>query len=189
MVHGHGDGLGVLRLPRLAAPGPRGRHGLAVRRILRVATSEDPGDRGVRRLLLRQDVAALVHVELAREELRVGLVADGDEEPVDLHRTRRARLRVREDEAGDTALVGLPDHLGDGGVPDEGDLRVLLRDDGAAITLGYLYRSRNEGPQFGAYGRNVGYYLRSHPIAARSRCGCWARLVMLYLLGIRLVIN
>src|SRR5206468_3163758 len=60
------------------------RHRLAVARVLDVAAGEDAEHARLRRPWPGPDVAALVHLELAREEPRVGLVADGDEDALGL---------------------------------------------------------------------------------------------------------
>ena len=61
-------------------PLPGGRDGLAVREVLHVAAGEDAGDVRVRVPGLRPDVAVVVKLELALEEVGVRRVADGDEE-------------------------------------------------------------------------------------------------------------
>ena len=72
------------------------------------------------------DVAALVHLELAGEQLRVRLVADGDEDAVDGHGAPLRATRVLEHDAGHTGAGGVADDLAHGDVPDEADLRIPL---------------------------------------------------------------
>ena len=79
-----GQGVQVLlRVQGGHAAGPGGGDGLAVDMVHDVAGGEDPGDRGGGGVAvgaaLDLDVAA-GHVELALEDLGVGLVADGDED-------------------------------------------------------------------------------------------------------------
>src|SRR5512140_2804110 len=57
----------------------RGADGLAVDVVGDVAGGEDPLDGRVRRRVLDLQVADVVHLELAAEERRVRLVADGGE--------------------------------------------------------------------------------------------------------------
>ena len=76
--------LGVER--RLAA-GAGGRDGLAVGVVDEVAGGEDARLAGARRAALGDDVALVVGLDLALDDLRLRLVADGDERAAD----RRAR--------------------------------------------------------------------------------------------------
>src|SRR5262245_9671034 len=91
-------GCGASRRMRSAGPpasvaqealGIDGRHAaaagggdrLAIAVVLHVACREHPGDAGLGRLVLRQQVAVLVHLETAAEEGGVRLVANGHEDP------------------------------------------------------------------------------------------------------------
>src|SRR5688500_20359315 len=60
-----------------------GRDRLAVGRVLHVAGREHAGDSRGGRARLGDEVASLVHLELALEEPRVWLVAVGDEHALD----------------------------------------------------------------------------------------------------------
>src|SRR6186997_2983781 len=101
----------------------RGGHCLAVVMVVHVARDEHALD-------LRSglpdhlEVAAGADVELALEELRVRLVADGDEEALDGELARLACLRVAEGE-GVNGHIAL--HLGDLLVPEDLDFRVVER--------------------------------------------------------------
>src|SRR5207249_3179667 len=103
-----------LRVDRGHAARAGGGHRLAVARVLDVAAGEDAGDVGLRRPWPGHDVAALVHLELAREELRVGLVADGDEEALGLERAALVGARVLDHHARDPAVLRIAQDLAHG---------------------------------------------------------------------------
>src|SRR5690606_18527898 len=116
----------ALRVHRRHAAGAGRGDGLAIDRILHVARGEHALDVGRGRARLGQDVAALVHVELAAKQLGVRLVTDRHEDAVGLDALERAGLDVAQRDRLDAGLalaVDLVDHA----VPDEADLRVLER--------------------------------------------------------------
>src|SRR5438034_1987326 len=115
-----------LGLERGHAPRPRRGHGLTVHVVLDVAGGEDTRDRRLRRAGLHLDVLVGQQLDLTAEELRVRLMADGDEEPIDRALDERARLDVAELHAGNLAPGRIEDLL-DGRVPEELDLRILER--------------------------------------------------------------
>src|SRR3954454_11399508 len=69
----------ALGFERGHAPGAGGRDGLAVDVILHVTACEHTGHRRLRGPGLREQIAVLVEVELALEQLRVRCVADRNE--------------------------------------------------------------------------------------------------------------
>src|SRR5262245_5585870 len=101
--------------------------------VLHVAGGEHPVDGRLRGAALGDDVAAVVEVELPLEEVRVGVVADRDEQAVDLEARLLPGLRVAQLERLDRAVAH---DVVDDGVPLELDLRVgertLLHDLGGA---------------------------------------------------------
>src|SRR5436305_364594 len=94
-----------------------------VRIEARVHAIERTGGAGLLAPPLHLDVPDLVGRQLPAEELRVRLVADGDEEPVHVERTRLARRRVFRLHPADAGLLVAEDlhHLL---VPRPGDLRI-----------------------------------------------------------------
>src|SRR5579862_4604568 len=72
----------ALGVERRHAAGPGGGDGLAVGVVGDVPGGEDSRDVGGCRAWLDQEIAALVEVELPLEQLGVGLVPDGDEQPL-----------------------------------------------------------------------------------------------------------
>jgi len=93
---GAGVGEVALRVEGAQAPRAGGGDRLAVRVVLDVADSEDSRDVGLGRAGPRHEVAVLVVVEVIDEELRVGIVADRDEEPLRLDVTRLAGVGVEQ---------------------------------------------------------------------------------------------
>src|ERR1700761_9557692 len=73
-----------LRFQGCHATHARCRNGLTEYLILDVTGSENTGNTGMRRVGSCLDVAALVHVELALEQVGGRRMADGDEQPVDI---------------------------------------------------------------------------------------------------------
>src|SRR5262249_350504 len=114
----------ALGIDRGHATAAGGGDRLPVHLVLHVATREYAVDAGVGALALGRDVAARVEIELALEELRVRLVADGDEHAVAGELAHLAGLQVAELRAAHAALVGSAEDLFDHRVPDERDLRV-----------------------------------------------------------------
>ncbi|TKS60846.1 MAG: hypothetical protein EWM73_03046 [Nitrospira sp.] len=104
----------------------RGGHGLAVGEVGDVAGREDAGHGGLRAPRRDLDVFVRVQVDLPLEDGRIGLVPDGDEEPVNGRLPLDARLEVLEPHRRHLALGGVQDVL-DRRVPDELDLGVLQR--------------------------------------------------------------
>ena len=88
-----------LGVERGLAAGAGGGDGLAVGVVDEVAGGEDAGQVGPRRLALGDDVALVVDVDLAADDLRLRLVADRDERAADLERPSLAVLGVAQ--AGD----------------------------------------------------------------------------------------
>src|SRR5499425_560061 len=107
-----------------AASGRRDR--LAKREILDVARCEDAGHARLRAPWLDLDVAVWQQLELATEDLRVGLVTDRHEEPVDGPLFLRPGLHVLQPHGRDLAALDVEDIL-DHRVPDEADFRILER--------------------------------------------------------------
>ena len=92
----------VLRSPTLQeflcvygrhAAGARGGNRLAIDVVLDVPAGEDAGDIGGGSLT-RDDVAVLIQFELPAEDLGIGLVADGDKEPIVFKVFGLSRLHV-----------------------------------------------------------------------------------------------
>ena len=83
-----GVGRAVAQVPlgveRRRAAGAGGGHGLAVGVVHEVARGEHARQLGARGLALGEDVAVLVDLDLALDDLRVRAVADRDERAVDL---------------------------------------------------------------------------------------------------------
>ena len=85
----------ALGLDRGHATGPGRGHGLAEHVVGDIARREHSLDRCERRAGVGEHhVAVLVQVDLALEQLRVGVVADGDEQPADVELRRIVRARV-----------------------------------------------------------------------------------------------
>src|SRR5262249_53895675 len=80
----------TLGLERGRAAGARGSDRLTVHVVLHVAGGEDTGYRRRGGGGLGDDVSARVELELAGEQLRVGFVADRDEDAGDVEVPRRA---------------------------------------------------------------------------------------------------
>src|SRR5579884_3851310 len=77
---------------RAAAIAGRG-HRLTVAMIDHVAGGENAWHVG-HRVLARDDVAPLVHIDLAAEQRGIGLMADGHEQPLDIEPSRRIGLQI-----------------------------------------------------------------------------------------------
>src|SRR5205809_4310600 len=139
----------ALRVDRGHAARAGGGHRLAVARVLHVAAGEDAGEARLRRARPGHDVAALVHLELACEELRVGLVADGDEEALGLERAALVGACVLDHHAGDPAVLRLAQDLAHHHVPPELDLRVppgaVLHDLGGAQLVAAVEHAHARG--------------------------------------------
>ena len=101
-----------------------GGDGLAVVGVLHVARGEDALDRGLRGARLGADVAFGIELELSGEELRVGMVTDGEEEARDVD---RALLSVVPAQQGARYAGVVAQHLG--GVVLEEHLDVLRAED------------------------------------------------------------
>ena len=105
---------------RRAAGAGRGDR-LPVVVVDQVAAGEDAREVGAGRGLLDEDVAVLVEVDLAGQQLGAGVVTDRDEEAGRVELALLAGLGVDQGQAGE--LVVAVDRL-HGGVPGELDLRV-----------------------------------------------------------------
>src|SRR5215207_2603653 len=112
----------VLGVERRGSTGTGGGDRLPVVRVDDVARSEHTGDRGLRAATLDCDGALGGEVELAVHEVGARVVADRDEEPVEVESTLLTGDGVAKGDAGDGA--GSVDG-GDLGVPDELDLLVV----------------------------------------------------------------
>src|SRR5437763_1099044 len=117
--------------------------------LLLLAAGEDAGEARLRRARPGHDVAALVHLELACEELRVGLVADGDEEALGLERAALVGACVLDHHAGDPAVLRVAQDLAHHHVPHELDLRVppgaVLHDLGGAQLVAAVEHAHARG--------------------------------------------
>ena len=91
--HERGVAQVALGVERRLAAGPGGGDRLAIGVIDEVAGGEHAGAVRARRAALGDDVAVLVEVDLARDELGLRLVADGDEGAGDLQRAAPRRSR------------------------------------------------------------------------------------------------
>ena len=111
----------ALRVERGHTSRAGGGDRLAVGVILHVAGGEHPGHVRLGRPGLRHEVARLVVVELVDEQLRVRVVADRDEDAVDLRLPRVAGRRVAQPHGLDLAVA---EDLFDHRVGDEFDLVV-----------------------------------------------------------------
>ena len=93
-----------LRFDRGHAAGTGRGDGLAVMMVLHVAGGENAFD--VRfRAVVRDQVAVFVHIQLAFEELRVGIVADGDENAGDVSSSLVAFVSVLRSRTFSTDLL------------------------------------------------------------------------------------
>ncbi len=111
----------VLGVERGGAARAGGRDRLAVGVVDEVAGGEDAGHVGARRAAVDEDVAGLVGVHDALDELVARVVPDGDEEAGDGQLARLAGDGVAQRDAAELALAV---DLGDLGVPREADLVV-----------------------------------------------------------------
>src|SRR5262247_2893130 len=116
----------ALGLERGHAAAAGRRHRLSKREVLDVARREDARYAGLRAPRLDLDVAVRQQLDLAAEDLRVGLMTDRDEEPVDGPLRLGPGLHVLQTHGRDLAQLDVEDVL-DGRVPDEADLRILER--------------------------------------------------------------
>src|SRR5437867_4278713 len=71
-------------------------------RILNIATCKHSSHAGSRGIRLGLDVAVAIEIELPFENIRVGIVADRDEQSIDFEFGCLVRLYVSQLEAGDT---------------------------------------------------------------------------------------
>src|SRR5476651_2413927 len=101
-------------------------HGLAIYVVLYVSRREYAGYAGGGRIALvtaaGEDVAVL-HFELPLEDLRIGRVADGDEQSMNPEVLGNAALGVLDAYSGDTGFV--PKHLIKHAVPLDADVAAL----------------------------------------------------------------
>src|SRR5208282_3085886 len=109
------------------ASGARGAHRLPVHAIGDIAGREYALDAAVSAAGPYYQVAELIHLELALEQVGVGPVADRHEDRVGLDVRGRAGLDIFQARAGNAGLVWLAVDLLDNGVPDEADLGILAR--------------------------------------------------------------
>src|SRR5450759_2855201 len=87
-------------------------HGLAIDMVLHVARREyagHAGGSGIALLTAAGEDVAVLHFELPLEDLRIGRVADGDEQSMNLEFLGAAGLDVLDAYSGDARLV--PQHL------------------------------------------------------------------------------
>src|SRR3990172_1669018 len=112
-----------LRIDRRLAAGARRGDRLPVALVEDIAGDED-ALHGALRVVLDLEVAKVVHLQRAPQEIRVRPVPDCEEEALGLHRVFLSRNRVFDAQPLD--LLG-PQDLGDHRVPPELDLRVLHR--------------------------------------------------------------
>src|SRR5712692_1279683 len=99
---------------------PRGSHGLSVLVVVGVSGHEDSGDARLRPVP-RDDVTPRVELDLPGEDLGIRLVADRDEEAIDLDQALLSRLDIPYLHPLDPARA---EDLINDRVPDEADLRV-----------------------------------------------------------------
>src|SRR5690606_26926917 len=116
-----GRGEEPLRLERGHASHAGRGHRLAEHVVGHVAGGIDAGDAGRRRIRRGDDVAAGLHVELALEQRRRRLVADGDEDAVGGHLLDGTGLDVPDPGAGHRRRVVAAQHLLEHAVPDHPD--------------------------------------------------------------------
>src|SRR3954468_9078465 len=97
------EGLGqpALGVDRRGGAGARRGDGLAVDVVDDVTAGEDAVDVGARRRVLHLDVAGVVELELAGEQLAPGGVTDRHEPPAYRELLGRAGLDVGQPDAGD----------------------------------------------------------------------------------------
>src|SRR6267143_6205465 len=110
----------LLRVQERLAAIPRGSHRLPVLVVVGVSGHEDSGDARLR-LVPRDDIPPRVEFDLPGEDLGIRIVADRDEEAIDLDLTLLSRLDILYLHSLDPARA--KDILDDR-VPDEADLRV-----------------------------------------------------------------
>ena len=95
------------------AAGPGGGDRLAVGAVDDVADGEDAGEVGPGRAALGEDVAVLVGVDLAGDDLRFRDVPDRDERPFGREVLDLVGLGVAQPDLGQLALVAADELLGD----------------------------------------------------------------------------
>src|SRR5262245_53873976 len=111
----------TFRLNRCHASGSCGGDRLTEYRILNVATRENPGNVRSCGTRLRPDVTVLVEVDLALEDLGVGIVPNGYEQTVNRQLTLLLCLHIYQAETCHPALWSSHDFF-HGGVPVKLDL-------------------------------------------------------------------
>src|SRR5579872_5611192 len=122
-MHGRAILQVLLRFQRRATAASRSSNRLAIASVENVSGHEDA--RNARAdTVVRTDVAGLVELELAAEDLRIGIVADRDEERVGFDLRRFPRHDVAHGRARHHGIAG---HVFHHGVPDELDLRMIER--------------------------------------------------------------
>src|SRR6185436_17885003 len=89
---------------RSHAPGASRGNRLAIHRVLRVAAGKHTRNIGRSRAAIRDQVADIIHVELALEQIGVRLVSDRDENSFARKNGFLSRLQVLDSNAGDSRL-------------------------------------------------------------------------------------
>src|SRR4051794_26889070 len=118
-------GQPLLRVQRRHAAGTGGGHGLAVDAVLHVAGGEDAGQGGPGAARLGHDIALRIHPDLAAEQRRGGVMADGDEDAVEGQFRALAGLQVAGADGAQSAELALGrQHLLHHRVPEDGDVRL-----------------------------------------------------------------
>src|SRR4051794_15197210 len=120
------EGLGepALGVDRGRRAGAGGGDRLAVDVVDDVTAGEDAVDVGPGRGVVNLDVALVVELQLAGEQLAPGVVADGHEQPADVQDLGGTRVDVGDLDAGNGVL---PLHVGDLLAEGPADLLVVLR--------------------------------------------------------------
>ena len=139
--------------------------GLAIDVILHVAGGEDAGDAGLRRIAVAatlRDEVAVLHFELADEEVGVRLVADGDEHAVDGDVGGAAVGRALQARASDA--LGIAQDFVEHAVPGQCDLprgslleEFVLHD----LLAAQLVAAVDQGDVAGDVGQVEGFFDRS----------------------------
>src|SRR5438067_3481424 len=111
----------TLRIERGGTAGAGGGDRLAVDVIDRVTGGEYPGEVGLCRRPVHQQESGFVHVELAAEQLRVGIVSDRHEQAGDVESRLDSGTNVAQSRAFDVLVA---EDISHDGVPDEFNLRV-----------------------------------------------------------------
>ena len=135
-----------------------GGDGLAVGAVGDVAGGEDAGDVGVGAVFL-EEIALVIHVELAAEGGGIGGVADGDEDALEFESRGAAGDEIGKVHGADLVLI-VGEVAGDGGVPDGLDLGIAEGAVGHDLRGAELIAAMDEVNLRGEPGEEAGFLAR-----------------------------